>query len=407
MRDVSKTSAKSRKAGKKQSSTSARRRGATLPARAERGPAARSNKKRKKRKQIYPKVLVTLGALLILLSSGSIIGMKVLISRYNDAIPQEEMLGDALVGDAESKLEGPLNILMVGLDARPNQPLNQSRADTILILHVPEDRQQAFLVSVPRDLMVQVKPFAKSGYRGGRAKMTESYFHGAQGKGGVAGGMELLASSIKETLGVKFNAAAVINFSSFEKVIDALGGVDMCFDQRVESLHMRMGPNGPVNVEEKPDPDQYGKKIVYEEGVCRRLKSWEALDFSRQRYGLKNGDYDRQRHQQQLVKAIAKEATSKGVVTNPGKLDGVIKAAGQAFVLDTGGVPMVDFVFSLKSLSPDQLITVKTNAGQVTSQNIDGISYETLSPESAAMFKALTENTLPKFVLEHTEFVTQ
>ena len=63
----------------------------------------------------------------------------------------------------------------------------QSRADTVIILHVTAAHDRAYLVSVPRDLMVQAKSFKKSRYGGGRAKMTETFFFGAQNGAGVAG----------------------------------------------------------------------------------------------------------------------------------------------------------------------------------------------------------------------------
>ena len=63
-----------------------------------------------------------------------------------------------------------------------------------------------------------------------------------------------------------------------------------------------------------------------------------------------------------------------------GVIPGAHPDAGAAFVLDTGGVPIADFVFGLKGVAGGGLITLRTNAGKVTSENIDGISYEKLSP---------------------------
>ena len=106
------------------------------------------------------------------------------------------------------------------------------------------------------------------------------------------------------------------------------------------------------------------KPVVHKKG-CREMKGWEALDYSRQRYGLTNGDYDRQQHQQQLIKAMAKKATEGGVMTNPLKLNDLMKAAGEAFVLDTGGVPIADFVFTLRGVAANDLVMLRTNERQV------------------------------------------
>jgi len=353
--------------------------------------------------------LVAIGALLMMLSGTTLVLAKLLIHRYESTVPQEDLLGEA--GGANDKpggkpLDGPLNILMVGLDERPNESVSQSRADTIIILHVTAAHDRAYLVSVPRDLMVQARPFKRSGYGGGRAKMTETFFYGAQRGAGVSGGMQLLALTIKETLGVSVNAAAIINFQSFTQVIDALGGVDMCFDQRVVSKHLMIGPDGRVkNVENQDNP--VGTQIVYPKGQCRHLQAWEALDYSRQRYGLENGDYDRQRHQQQLIRAIVKKATSTGVITNPVKLDRVMRAAGSAFIVDTRGVPLSDFVFALRNIGLGSLTMIRTNAGKVNSTSVDGVSFEQLSPTSAELFKAVREDRMDAFVAAHPDYVSR
>lgn len=351
-------------------------------------------------------MLVVVGAVLTLVSGIAFIGANLLSSQVEDSVAQDNLLGDAGGRGAGDKLAGALNILMIGLDARPGQSDAASRADTIIIVHVTADHRKAYLISVPRDLMVQVQPFAKSKYGGGRAKMTESFFYGAQNGAGIKGGTELLALTIKQTLGVSFRAAAIINFESFEQVVEALGGVDMCIDQTVTSKHLVMGPNGPINIENDPNGKSKGKPITYTKGTCRALAAWEALDYSRQRYGLTNGDYDRQRHQQQLVKAIVKKATSGGVLTNPGKLNSVIKAAGAAFVVDTGGMPITDFVFDLKSVAGGGLTTLRTNAGKITSERVDNISYEKLTPLSLTMFKAINDDKVEAFATAHPEFVS-
>lgn len=371
--------------------------------------SSKSKKKVKKGRKVkdprWTKILIALGAVIMLFSGGTMIGVKSVIAKAEDAIQVENLLGDTGGEPKGSLPDGPLNMLMVGLDVRPNRDMSNARADTIIVLHIPASRDRAYLVSIPRDLMVDAKAFSKSGFGGGRAKMTETFYHGAQGGAGVAGGVELLAGTIKDRLGITFNAAGIINFESFMKVVETLGGVDLCIDQNVTSKHIYVDARGnPTNIEGKSNPSQYGKPAKYKKGECRRFKPWEALDFSRQRYGLKNGDYDRQRHQLQLMKAIAKEATGKGVLTNPAKINSVIGAAGAAFILDTRGVPIADFVLALGGIG-GSLISLRTNAGKVTSTQVDGKSYETLTQESEQMFKAVANNTLQQFLVSHPDYL--
>jgi anionic cell wall polymer biosynthesis LytR-Cps2A-Psr (LCP) family protein len=126
-----------------------------------------------------------------------------------------------------------------------------------------------------------------------------------------------------------------------------------------------------------------------------------ALDYARIRYGLPKTDYDRQRHQQQLIRAIAKKATSAGVVTDLSKVNRVIAAAGKAFILDTQGVPVADFLLTLKGVAANDLVVLKTNQGNFAEVKIDGISYQKLTDESLDMLHAVRDGNLAGFVVSH------
>ena len=80
--------------------------------------------------------------------------------------------------------------------------------------------------------------------------------------------------------------------------------------------------------------------MVYQPG-CRHLEAWQALDYVRQRDMLANGDgdYGRQRHQQQFIKALLKEGVSKGM-SNPLTLNTFLEKVSKAFIFDGGGVSL-------------------------------------------------------------------
>ena len=128
---------------------------------------------------------------------------------------------------------------------------------------------------------------------------------------------------------------AVIDLEGFRELINAMGGVTMTIDQNVKSEHLR--PDGSPRprlsrcADNSCEHPYYGPQKQYKVGTYH-LQGWEALDYVRQRYGLPRSDYDRQRHQQQFIKAMAKQALSKDVITNPAKLDKVLKAAGSALI---------------------------------------------------------------------------
>jgi LCP family protein required for cell wall assembly len=354
--------------------------------------------RRRRRDPLWARLLAVFGALLMVLSGGAIVGSKILIGQATGSIDQADLLGDA--GKAGHSLDGPIDMLLLGVDKRASWKAEDTRADTIIILHIPATHDQAYLLSIPRDTEVKVPAFAKSGYAGGTTKATEVFFHGSQNGAGWAGGAQLMAQTIKDMTGISFDGAAIIDFNGFRGVIDQLGTVRMCVDQQVRSHHLvRMADGKIQSIEDARKSGQEYTPIVHKVG-CREMKGWEALDFARQRYGLKNGDYDRQRHQQQLIKAMAKKAMDGGVVANPLKLKALMDAAGKAFTLDTGGAPVADFVYTLRGVTANDLVLLRTNSGTY-SQNENG--REALKPISQEMFAAVQSDTLGEFVIDHPE----
>jgi LCP family protein required for cell wall assembly len=359
---------------------------------------------------------VIFGALLMMASGATIVGGKLLIGRYTDDLSTQNLLGQAGVQGAS--IDGAINMLLVGLDERAKQsPDELVRADTIVVLHVPPSHDQAFLVSIPRDTRVRIPAYPKTGYAGGLDKINAAFAFGSQGPGTVedkrARGVELLALTIRDLTGITFTGAAIIDFLGFEAVLKELGGVTIYVERRAESIHLARDATGKIvrvwydDAAGKVRGIPPGGHVVVHEPGWQRMTPQLALDYSRIRKGTccPQGDYDRQRHQQQLLKAIVKEAMSKGVVTDPGKLDRVIKAAGKAFILDTQGIPVADFVFTLKGVAANDLVMVKTNAGKAHGQLINGIAYETLSDDSVQMLAAVRDGKLFDFLAAHPDFI--
>jgi len=368
-------------------------------------PAPPKVTKKKQKDPLWAKLTVVFGAVLMLGSGAGIVGTKWVISSTTSAVTQDNLIGDTKKTTAEGgdSLKGAIDLLLMGVDARKRWAVDDLHADTIIILHIPASHDQAYLVSIPRDTEVQVPAFAKSKYPGGTAKATEAFFHGAQNGGGWAGGAQLMAQTLKNTTGISFDGAAIIDFNGFKGVIDSLDGVNMCVDQRVKSHHMMMVGGEPMYLADARKSGKTQTPIWHEKG-CREMEGWEALDYARQRYGLKNGDYDRQRHQQQLIKAMAKKASSSGIMTNPLKINSLIKAAGKAFVLDTGGVPVADFIFTLKGVAANDLVLLRSNNGTFAG---NGTGRETITQKSLSMYKAVKQDKLADFIITNPDVVAK
>jgi anionic cell wall polymer biosynthesis LytR-Cps2A-Psr (LCP) family protein len=340
-------------------------------------------------------------------SGGALITSEVLVARYSGAVQNADLLpDDPEAPQRGSDIKGPLNILLVGIDQRPNQPDTLPLADSILIMHLPAGLDRGYLVSLPRDLLVDIPAFPKGGFGGGRDKLNAAMAFGSR----VAGqkpdarqGFTLLASVVSQVTGIKrFDAGAIISFVGFQKIVDAMGGVDLYIDTDVKSEHRK--PDGTMRTPREGGGGYVGPQAEYKVGR-QHLKGWQALDYVRQRYGLPNGDYDRQRHQQQFIKAMIGQAFSKDVVTNPIKLDRVLRAAGQAVIFDGQGHSVVDYAFALKNIRSESVVTIKLTGGSV----FDGKSYsgEQLKPSAQEYFAAVREDRVEQFLAAHPDMVNK
>lgn len=355
----------------------------------------------RRRDPMWARLLVISGALLMLASGGVIIGAKALIANVTNSVEKAPLLGAAGATGGAEALKGALNILMVGVDERPDGK-DSVRADSIMILHVPESHDQAYLTSIPRDAYVDIPAYKKTGYRGGKEKINAAFQHGWENGGDREGGFELLALTVNRITGMTFNAGAIVDFSGFTAVVDALGGVDMCVDTDVKSAHWGFDKQGKYL-----HPDQGGTPMVYHKGECRTFKGWEALDYVRQRYNLPNGDYDRQRHQQQFVKALAAKAKQQNLQSNPGRLLEITKSVGKTLTVDLRGHSVESWLFTLKEMTQNDVVMLRANAGNFNSVNCHGESCEVLSAETIDMLKALKDDTIAQFVINHPEFVSK
>ena len=173
----------------------------------------------------------------------------------------QRMFGDDDLAD------GPLNVLVLGVDTRPDDEEMGSRTDTIMLVQVVPKRGDVKLLSVPRDLYVEVEP-------GDKDRINAAYNYG---------GIDETIAALENYSGVPVDHYATIDFEGFEKVIDAMGGV------RVD-----LGEN------------QFPEKWRMGEGV-QRLNGHKALIFARYR-GTPGADIDRMQRQRELVAALRSEA---------------------------------------------------------------------------------------------------
>jgi anionic cell wall polymer biosynthesis LytR-Cps2A-Psr (LCP) family protein len=307
---------------------------------------------------------------------------------------------------AGSDLTGPLNVLLTGIDTRVTIPDWQPHADAVLLLHVPAGLERGYLFSLPRDLLVDVPAYPQANFGGGRMKLTESMSRGSRVAGtnraDVRQGLGLLSRTVSQYTGIaEFDATAILTFSGLSRLTDALGGVSMRIDQKVVSQHIR--PDGKHRAARPGGGGYVGPQMVYLPGT-RRLVGWQAIDYARQRYTA-GGDYTRQRHQQQLIKALLAKAADAGLASDETKMRKVVEALGDTLTFDGRGRSPIAIAYALRELRPDDLTLVSLPGASVGS----GGNYrgERLQQAGTDFLQALTAGRVADFVRTHPELITK
>ena len=365
---------------------------------------------------------VVIGALLMAGSGVAVAGTEVLVDTATESVTQQNLLGDTRAEATHVSVRGAKTILLVGLDTRPGQdPSKLTRSDSIILLHVPANHREAYLVSLPRDSYVRIPAFdnGKVPYAGGKNKINAAFAYGSRGLTGQAaltGGFTLLAKTVRNLTGITPDAGAIIDFTGFKHVVDVLGQVCMYVDTTTTSIHI--GTDNSTGKRAAPykinSDGTVNHKIpgvtpnVYRKGNhC--FTPTEALDFVRQRDLLADHSYDygRQRHQQQFLKAVLKTIMDNGLAS-PTKLPGLLSALGKTMTVDDGGIPLADWVFALRDIRPQDLITIKTNNGTFNSRSVPGVgSAEILDDTSMQLLKSVKNDSVDDFVLAHPTWVTR
>jgi LCP family protein required for cell wall assembly len=380
--------------------------GRDVPPADRRGSGGRRSRPARFRAPLWTKLVTAFGLVLAMTAVGGLIVAKYFMKQLTDNIQTtSSVLGDkATGGDAPSgKLpSGAMNLLMLGLDTREGwEKQGQiSRSDTMLILHIAASHQSADMISIPRDMIARIPADPSMGFNGSVEKINSAYAYGSMNGRGWTGGAKLATRAVHELTGITFNGVIIIDFDGFRGILEALGGVRMCVDKDMWSSHYTVTAKGKVEYAKGADPTSPPRNALWFRKGCRDMEPWEALEFSRLRHSA-NGDYDRQRHQQQLLRAMAKKASSSGVLTNPSKVSKILAAAGQSLKMDTNGVSVDDFMFGLKGLAAANLVPIRTNNG--TFANVAG--GEGVQPVTQELFRAAAEDRMDGFLLNHPELV--
>ena len=186
--------------------------------------------------------------------------------------------------DEEKEIKEVFTVLISGIDSRVGL-VEKSRTDVNIIATVNTATKQVLLVSTPRDYFV---PLSIS--NGARDKLTHAGIYG----------IDVCMDTLGMLYDVDINYYFRVNFSGFEKIIDAVGGITVYSDYDFYSYCSY---------------DEIGKRLHYTRGE-NELDGTGALYFARERYAFPTGDRQRGENQMQVIKKVAEKLLSVELLKN-------------------------------------------------------------------------------------------
>ncbi len=185
---------------------------------------------------------------------------------------------------------GQFNILVLGTDKRPDDPGTYARSDTMLLVNVDTISNTVRIMSIPRDLVVDIPDY-------GTNKVNAAYFFGEYYQ--VPGGGQALAvQTISQFFNVPIEYYVAINFQGFEKVVDAVGGVDVNVPYSIDDYNYPTDEQG----------DLYGTMHVHFDAGLQHMDGQTALEYARTRHA--DNDFARSKRQLQIILAVRQKAMS-------------------------------------------------------------------------------------------------
>ena len=263
--------------------------------------------------------------------------------------------------------EGTINILLLGSDRRPGEEV--ARTDVIVIVSIFPDVPSVSMISVPRDYYAWIPTW-------GLDKINTAYLR-ARTTGYPGGGPALVKATMEYNFGLPIHYYAMVDFSSYRSIVDAVGGVDIVVECGFHDTY--------------PDDESLtGQTDIDLEPGVHHLDGKYALWYVRSRWNT--SDFDRHRRQQQVLRAILESALSQNMLARIPELWGVYQESVETDM----GLP------EILSFAP---LALKLNMGDIKSRFIRGGNLLTsmsiplrgavLAPQYEALYTFMQEASQP------------
>lgn len=258
------------------------------------------------------------------IASIAIVGISAIswagLGRITAAIPRV----DAFAGleNRPKKESSAVNYLIVGSDTREGLSREEikrlkvggtdvaagKRSDTMLLIHISKKRDKAAIISIPRDSYALIPEHNNS--QGKLIPAAYSKINSAYNWGGAP----LLIKTLENMSDLRIDHYVELNFVGFVRMVDALGGVEICTKKDINDPKSHLTLPAGTHV----------------------LDGVDSLKFVRTRVFDGLGDLGRMKRQQEFAGAMLRKATSAGVLLNPVKMVDFINSALDSVVTDEG-----------------------------------------------------------------------
>lgn len=264
--------------------------------------------------------------------------------------------------------EGPATILLIGTDSRDPADLT-GNADTILVVHLPEDREQVYLVSFTRDMWVRIPGL-------GEGKINSAFSRA---------GTDALVSTVEALLeGTEIDHVVQSNFAGFIALTRALGGFE------VENTHA-----STVTVQST------GRVVHFPEGRIR-LENTDGLIYVRERKRLPLGDLDRTERQRAALVGMLEAVKEHLATGTPAEHLELVQMLHRN-VKVTGGLEPADMLAMaplLEEIDPDDVVSLMapiTGFGTRGGASVNLVD----TAQMAALGEAMRTDTMDAYVAEY------
>lgn len=315
-------------------------------------------------------IIAVLGVL-----TGIFVGAKLIYNAH-------KLFGGSILGALHTtKLKGEdqgrVNILLAGNSSDDVGHQGGDLTDSIMIISIDTRNNTAFLLSIPRDLWVDIPG-------GGHQKINATYAVGQEDNfsepGYPQGGMGLLEKVIQDDIGIPIDYYALVNYGALKDSVNAVGGVTYTVNSS--------DPRGLYDP--SIDYATHGPLVKLTNGP-HVLDGEQALDLARARgdaygsYGYANADFTRTQNQRALLVALKDKASTAGVLANPAKLTKLFDAVGNNVKTDFKLSEVRRLVDLVKPISSKNVKSLSLN--DANGKNLL-TSYTTADGESALIPEA-------------------